>query len=136
MPGGELKLEPVLNRPRRGNRVLRDDTAVPFHFHLEIIARQDWATEVEDVSETAGVKTMLKIIRDVSLQNARFALAKGAAAIDKLLRDVSDLREVEMGRDELAVGQDETRKGSGMGQENGFEFVQFHKLHLYACKGM
>ena len=69
--------------------------------------------EVEDVSETAGVKTMGEIIPNVSLQNAGVTLAKGAAAIDKFFRDVSDFGDVKMGRDELAVGRRKRGKEAG-----------------------
>jgi hypothetical protein len=129
--GGELKLEAVLTRPCRGNRILRDDAAVPFQLDREIVAGQNSAAEVEDVSETAGGKTMVQIISHVRLDNARVMLAKGAAAIDEFPRDVSDLGNVKMGRDDLAVRQPEARGGRGMGTEKRLQFMQLHAVSIY-----
>jgi hypothetical protein len=69
---------------------------------------------------------MLEIAGHISLQDARLALAKGAAAIDKLLRDVPYFGDVKVGRDLLTARQDEAWKGLGMRAEDGFQLAQFH----------
>jgi hypothetical protein len=61
--------------------MLRDD-AKSHSLHLEIIARQDGAAEVEDIRETAGVKTMVEIIGDKFAERT-LRVREGAAAIDK-----------------------------------------------------
>jgi len=136
VPRGELKFKAILDRTRGGNRVLRNHAAVPFHFHIEIVARQDFAAESEDVGETAGLKTMIEIIRYVGLENARIAFTKGAPAIDKPFRDVPDLSDVKMAGDELAVGQDEAGKGVGMSPEERFQFAQFHGVSIFLLENI
>ena len=102
---------------------MRDDAAIPFHFHLEIITRQDGPAQVEDIGKPFGLETMIQIVGDISLQDACFAIAKGAAAIDKFFRDVADLGEVEMRRNLLATRQGEVRMQSGMRAEKRFQFM-------------
>lgn len=110
MPGHKLKFEPVVNHPSRGDRILRHDATIPFHFHLEIVPRQDWLTEIENVSKAFRLETMIEILGDVSLQDACFAITEGTAAINKPFRDVPDLGDMEMGRDLLAAWEDKTWK--------------------------
>ena len=131
MLGRKLKFESVLTRARRGNRVLRHYAAVPFQLDREIVAGQDSVAEVEDVSETAGGKTMVEVISHVRLDNARVLLAKGAAAIDEFSRDMSYLGDVKMGRDEFAVRQQEAREGTGVSTEKRFQFTQLHAAPIY-----
>lgn len=126
VPGRELKFELVSGLPRRRDRILRDDAAIPFHFHVEIIARQDRAAEIQDVGKTPGFEAMIEILGDVSLQHARFAFPEGAAAIDKLLRDVSNFGDVKVRGYPLAIRQNKAGKRCGMRAEGRFEFVQFH----------
>ena len=109
MFGLELKFEPVSNCPSRGNRILRNDTTIPFHFHLEIIARQDRPAKIENISKPFGLEPVIEIVGDINLQDAGFAFAKSATAIDELLRDMADLGEVEMRRNLLATRQGEMR---------------------------
>jgi hypothetical protein len=123
VPGHKLKFEPVVNRPSRGNRILRDDATIPLHFHLEIVPRQDWPTEIEDVSKAFRLETVIEILGDVSLQDACFAITEGAATIDELLRDVSHFGEVKVRRDLFATWQIEPREGCGMRPEERFEFM-------------
>jgi len=94
--GRKLKFEPIFNHPSRGDRILRDDAAVPLYFHLEILARQDWSTELEYISKAFGLETVIEILGDVGLQHAHLALAESAATIDELLRDVSYFGEVKV----------------------------------------
>jgi len=123
VPGYKLKFEPVVNRPSRGDRILRHDATIPLHFHLEIVPRQDRPTEIEDVSKTFRLKTVIEILGDVSLQDACFTTTEGAATIDELLRDVSHFGEVKVRRDLFATRQIEPREGRGMRSEEGFEFM-------------
>ena len=64
MPGHKLKFELVVNRPSRGNRILRDDATIPLHFHLEIVPWQDRPTEIEDVSKAFRPETVIEILRE------------------------------------------------------------------------
>ena len=119
----ELKLEPIINRSSGGDRILRDNAAIPFHFHVEIVARQDRLAEVENIGEPPSRQAVLEIIGDISLQHAGFARAESAAAIDKLFRDVSNLSEMEMGGNLLAAWQDKTRACLRIGAEQRFQFM-------------
>lgn len=123
MPGHKLKFELVVNRPSRGNRILRDDATIPLHFHLEIVPWQDRPTEIEDVSKAFRPETVIEILRDVSLENARLAITEGAATIDELFRDISHLGKVKVRWNLFAARQDETREGRGMRPEDRFEFM-------------
>ena len=123
MPGYKLKFEPVVNRPSRGDRILRHDATIPLYFHLEIVPWQYRSTEIEDVSKAFRLKTVIEILGDVRLQDACFVITEGAAAIDELLRDVSYFGEVKVRRDLFAVWQDETRERRGMRAEKRFEFT-------------
>jgi hypothetical protein len=123
VPGYKLKFEPVVNRPSRGDRILRHDATIPFYFHLEIVPWQDRPAEIEDVSKAFRLKTVIEILGDVSLQNACFVITESAAAIDELLRDVSYFGEVKVRRNLFAARQNETREGRGMRSEEGFEFM-------------
>ena len=59
---------------------------------------------------------MVEIVGHVGLQDARFALAKGAAAIDKFLRDMPDFGDVKMRGDLLATREEEARVRCGDGR--------------------
>ena len=123
MPGYKLKFEPVVNRPSRGDRILRHDATIPFYFHLEIVPWQDRPAEIEDVSKAFRLETVIEILGDVSLEDACFAITEGAATVDELLRDVSHFGEVKVRRDLFATRQSEPREGCGMGPEERFEFM-------------
>lgn len=123
MPGHKLKFEPVVNRPSRGNRILRDNATIPLHFHLEIVPWQDRPAEIEDVSKAFRLETVIEILGDVSLQDACFAITEGAATIDEPLRDVSYFGEVKVRWNRFAARQNETREGRGMRPEERFEFM-------------
>ena len=126
MPGHKLKFEPVVNRPSRGDRILRHDATIPLYFHLEIVPRQDWPAEIEDVSKAFRLETVIEILGDVGLQDACSVITEDAAAIDERLRDVSYFGEVKVRWNPFAARQNETREGRGMRPEEGFEFIQFH----------
>ena len=123
MLGRKLKFEAVFNRPSRDNRILRDNATIPLHFHIEILARQDWPAEIEYVSKAFRLETVIEVLRDVSLENARLALTEGAATINELLRDVSHLGEVKVRWNLFAVRQNETQEGRRMRAKEGFEFI-------------
>jgi len=120
---GQLKLEPVRHRSTRGDRILRDDAAIPFHFDFKIVAGQNRPAKVDNIGETSGFEAMLEIIRDIGLQDAGVAVAEDATAIDKLFRDMADFGNVKMRGDLFAVRQEETRLGGGMTAQQGFEFT-------------
>jgi len=94
--GRKLKLDTVFNRSPRDNRILRDNATIPLKLDVEILARQDWPSEIEYVSKAFRLETMVEILRDVGLQNARPAITEGAAAVDELLPDISHLGEVKV----------------------------------------
>ena len=79
MPGYKLKFEPVVNRPSRGDRILRHDATIPFYFHLEIVPWQDRPAEIEDVSKAFRLETVIEILGDVSLQDACSVITEDAA---------------------------------------------------------
>ena len=122
MPGHKLKFEPVVNRPSRGNRILRDDATIPLHFHLEIVPWQDRPAEIEDVSKAFRRETVIRIPGHIGLQDACFAITEGAATIDELRRDVSHFGEMKVCRNLFAARQNETREGQWMRAEKRFEF--------------
>ena len=132
MPGHKLKFEPVVNRPSRDNRILRNDATIPLYFHLEVVPRQDWPTEIEDVSKAFRPQTVIRIPSHISLQDACFVITEGAATIDELLRDVSHFGEVKIRWNLFAARQNETREGHGMRPEERLEFTQFHGQDLYS----
>jgi hypothetical protein len=123
VPGYKLKFEPVVNRPSRGDRILRHDATIPFYFHLEIVPWQDRPAEIEDVSKAFRLETVIEILGDVSLQDACFAITEGAATIDELLRDVSHFGQVKVRWNLFAARQNETRERRGMRPEKRFEFM-------------
>ncbi len=119
----ELEFESVAHHAASRDRILRDDAAIPFHFHLEIIVRQDGPTEVENVGEAFCIESMVEIVRHKRLEDAGLARAESAAAIDKFFHDVADLRKMEMRRDLFAMRQNETRKAVGMRAEERLKVV-------------
>ena len=126
MFGPELEFKPAFQRASRSDRVLRNDAAIPFQFHLELIARQDGSAEIENVGKPPGLESMVEILRDVSLQDARFAFAEGAAAIDELFRDMTDFSDVKMRRYLLAARQDKSGKRFRLRAEESFQFAKLH----------
>jgi hypothetical protein len=118
-----LELKPILERVRRRDGILRNDAAIPFHFHLEVVTRQDRAAKIKNVGEAPGLQAVLEIFSDVSLQHAGLPIAESAAAIDKLLCDVADLGDMNMRRDLLAARQDKTRGDVGMRAKKRFDFL-------------
>jgi len=123
VPGYKLKFEPVVNRPSRSDRILRHDATIPLYFHLEIVPWQDRPAEIEDVSKAFRLETVIEILGDVCLQDARPAITEGAATINELLRDISHLGKVKVRWNLFAVRQNETREGCGMRPEEGFELM-------------
>jgi hypothetical protein len=106
--------------------VLRDDAAIVFDFHFELIVRQDSAAELQDFCEAVRAESMLDIAADVRLKDDRFVPACQAAAVDEIFHHVTDLGDMGMRRNGISVGQDKTRKRVGMLLEN---FSKKGKLH-------
>ena len=90
-----------------GNRKLRDRVVVIFDFHLEIVVRQDAFTERQDLRHFAGIEPVVSVVvTHPELQYTAFRLPNRASTVDKVLRIVPDLSQVEMGRDLITVRQD------------------------------
>ena len=45
---GEVKIQMFAGRRRGLNRILRDDAAIVFHFHIEFIARKNGAAQFQN----------------------------------------------------------------------------------------
>lgn len=112
--------------------ILRRYTAIVFHLDVEILAGQDSFSQVQNLREGLGIQSMIDIIGDIRLeQTSVLSVVQRAAAIDKAFRHVADLGDVEMRRDRVAVGQDETRPGIRMLAENRFKFMKLHLISIY-----
>ena len=111
----EPKLDVLAGELCGRDRVLRDDTALVFHFHLQVVVRQNLFAEVEDLCEAPGGEAMIDVVRHVRLEQAGVrGVVELSAAIDEALGYVSDFRDVEMRRDLVAIRQDEARQRLGM----------------------
>lgn len=98
----------------RFDGILRDDAAIVFHFHLELIVRQDSFSQVQDLPEPIGAQPMIDVLTDVGLEQNRFGLSGHAAAIDEVFHHVPDLCDVGVPRDEVAIRQDKPGEGAWM----------------------
>ena len=117
----KLEVEAFAGELRRGDGVLRDDAAIVFHFHFEIVVRKNLVPEIEDRRETPGGEAVLEILRDVSLEQAGVSgRVQGAPAVDEALCDMSDFRDVKVRRDLVAIRENKTRENVGMRAEDSF----------------
>jgi hypothetical protein len=98
------------NQFRALNRVLRHGAVVVFHFDFEIVVRQNLLPEIENFRKAASVQTVINVVSDVRLEQARIRrVVNGAATIDEPFSDMSDLRDVKVRRHVVAIRQDQTR---------------------------
>lgn len=115
--------------------ILPHYAAVVFDLDIEIVRGKDTLSEIENFSQRAGPQPMIKIVAQTGLQNAGFRFAYDAAAIDKLLRYITNLRRVKVGWDLIAIGQSDANESVRMKCESIAEFGSFHP-HLYSVTGM
>ncbi len=102
------------------DRVLSNDAAVVFHLDLQSIVRQDAVAELQDFSKASRHQFVVGVVSDPRLQEARLAFAERAAAIDKVLSDVSDFCDMEMRRYFVSVRENEANPLFGIGCEDRF----------------
>ena len=118
------------------DRILRDNTAIVLHLNFELIVRQDALTQFQDLRERAGVEPVIDVLADVRLEHDGFALPDQPPAIDEVFHDMTHFRDVSVGRDGIAVGQNEMRKRVRMLFENDAEIGEFHARLLYSYIGI
>ena len=95
--------------------ILRDNAIFVFDFHIQVIMRKNALSQVQDGTEFAGAQTVILIVCDPRLKNARGNLANRAAAIDELLRDAANFGDVKMRRNGITVREDKARELVGIG---------------------
>ena len=69
---------------------------------------------------------MIDVLSYVRLKQHGFRFSSDSAAIDGVLRDMSDFRHVRMRRNEITVRQNKARESAGIFLENGTEIREFH----------
>src|SRR4051794_16097812 len=79
---------------------------------------------------------MLDVLADVGLEQDRLAFSQDATAIDEVLRDVSDFRDVRMRRDVIAVRQDKPRKTVRMTFEERAKIREFHSASIFQLRNI
>jgi hypothetical protein len=94
--------------------ILGDDTAIVFHFHVQLIVRQDPLSQLENFRETAGVQPMLRIPAHMGLEQNRLVPSGHPTAVDEALRHVADFRDVGMGWDKIAIRQNKPGQSAWM----------------------
>ena len=108
----QLQVDVFASEMRSAERILGRYAAIVFHLDVEILAGQDSLPKVQDLRKSRSIQPMIDIVGHIRLQQASVLdVVQRPAAIDKALRHVADLRDVKMGRDHIAIGQDETRRG-------------------------
>lgn len=98
---------------------LRDGAIFVFEFDGERIVAENRGGEVDDVSEFISGNPMVLIVGDPGLELAGDGGSRGATAVDEILLDVSDLGDVKMCGDGVAVGEAEVNGGVWGGGESG-----------------
>ena len=122
----QLKVQILPSEARFRHWILRGHTAIVFHFHLETLAREHAAAEIENLGECLTIKPMMNIVRNVGLEEACFlGVVHPATAIDEALGDVANLGDMKMGGNRIAIREDKTRCGVGVRAENGLQFMEF-----------
>ena len=97
-------------RPNVHDRILRDDTAIVFDLHVEIVIWQDPCAELEDFCESIGAEPVFGVAPDMCLEQDLFFFAGFAAAIDEFSNHVTDFGDVNVSRNVSTVRQHESRK--------------------------
>src|SRR5437773_6127522 len=98
--------------------------------------RKNTLTEPQDFRHFARIQPVVRVaVVHPELQNAALLLSNRAAAVDEVLRDVPDLRQVEVGRDLIAVGQNKLREFAWLRLQNRLQLIQFH-AQVYSYVGI
>lgn len=116
--------------------ILRDDATIIFDLDVELIAWQDAPAELKNFRETIRAEPVLDIAADVRLKHDRFAPAGDTTAVDEVLHEMTHLGHVGMGRNEISIGQDETRKRVGMLFEDLSKSGEFHKRSIFLFRNI
>jgi len=116
----------IAGRFDRGHRILSDNATIIFDFDLEIIVRQDSFAELEDFCEPIRAQAMIGVEADVGLEHDGLVPCGDASAIDKMLRHMTHFGDVGVGRDGIAIRQDETGEGIRVSLESSPEIREFH----------
>jgi len=124
----------VVRRFDLGHRILRDYAAIVFHFDFQLIVRQHAHAKLKDPAEAVRSQTVVAILAHMSLEQNGFVLSHNAAAIDEILRDMANFRDVGVRRDEIAAGQNKTRERVGMLAENGGKIGKFHSRSIFPVR--
>src|SRR4051794_2573063 len=83
----ELQLDVFAGDLSGRDRILRDDAAVVFDFHLDVVVRQYFRAEIENLRESAGVEAMFGVLAEPCLKQASLgAIMQHPAAIDEAFR--------------------------------------------------
>ena len=91
---------------RGAERILRRDAAIVFDLYLHVLRGQYRFSEVEDFRKGGGIEPVLETVRYVGLEQAGIpSIVQYAAAVDEALRQMTDLSDVEMSGDGLAIGR-------------------------------
>lgn len=103
----QTNLQHIADEERGIDRILRNRAVLVFHFHLHLIMRQHLPSELQNPGKRPRIEPMLHIIRHMNLEQTSFRpLMQRPSAIYEPLRDITDLGDVIMGRDEVPVWQD------------------------------
>jgi hypothetical protein len=116
----------IARRFDRGDRILRDNATIVFDFDLQVIGWQHPFAELEDFCEPIRSQAMIGVQTDVGLEQDGLPRSSDASAIDEILRDMTHLSDVGMGRDRIAIRQDEAREGVRVSLEGNMQIREFH----------
>lgn len=98
---------------------MRNDAAIPFDFHVQVVARQYLISQLKDFRKGAGGELVVRVVRHIRLEQAGvLTVMQLPAAIDELLGGVAHFRNVEMGGNRISAGQDESRMSFGVLRED------------------
>lgn len=105
----ELEAQFVSVRANALDFVLSNRARLIFHLNLQVLRGHDLGGKIQDIRQLLGGEPMIRIIlRHPSLQKAGLKPPNGAATINKVLRHVPDLGDVEIGRNRVSIRQDES----------------------------
>ena len=125
-PFPENDVEMVARRFDGGHRILRDNATIVFDLDLQVVVRQHPLAQLEDFGEPIRSQAMIAVQTDVGLEQNRFVFSQHPAAIDKILHHVSHFSDVGMGRDGIAIRQNEARQSVRMLMQDRTKMIEFH----------
>jgi hypothetical protein len=86
------------------NFVLGDRAWLVFHFDLQVFRRDDAGGETQDMGELPCREPVIGVtIPDPGLEETGLLTPNAASAIDEGLNDMSDLGDVELSRNRVAI---------------------------------